>query len=323
MSAVLDRLHEHGIDDLEALMRAHVGRHAQKSPDWDAFPASRGYPELDRAQLRFIGSGGSPKVGDPNTLPADHFTLSMVHQPAGKYAVLHAHEIEEAFLVLSGVLTATWEYDGEILEARLGPKDMVLHMTDRPHGFRNDGYEPVLVSIMLGKGRPETPRYLFHPRTHGSAVSATYGAGPERTHPLDEHSDDWRHREFARHVVRYSQQRPRWHEAGFARMGYIGEGGAPAGTYRKDLIRLPRGNGVQAYARGVEDAYLVLEGVLTVGWEEGGRTVEQRLGPKDVMLNPAGRRHWFRNDGWSDVEFMMVVGTPDPEDVQFRPASAP
>jgi hypothetical protein len=35
------------------------------------------------------------------------------------------------------------------------------------------------------------------------------------------------------------------------------------------------------------------------------------------MLNPAGRRHWFRNDGFADAEFMMVVGTPKPEDVRF------
>jgi mannose-6-phosphate isomerase-like protein (cupin superfamily) len=317
MSAVIAPRHDGTVADLEAAMRAHVGRHAEKIPDWDAFPASRGFPELDRAQMRFIGAGGSPKVGDPDTLPANHFTMSMVHQPVGKYAVLHAHEIEEAFLVLSGVLTATWEYDGEILEAKLGPKDMVLHMTDRPHGFRNDGYEPVLVSIMLGKGRPEMPRYLFHPKTHGSELSARYGADPEHTHRLDFHSDDPRHREFARHVVRYSQQRPQWNEAGFARLVYIGEGGAPAGTYRKDLIRLPQGRGVRSYVRDVEDAYLVLEGVVTVGWEEDGRTVEQRLGPKDVMLNPAGRRHWFRNDGFADAEFMMVVGTPKPEDVRF------
>ena len=94
-------------------------------------------------------------------------------------------------------------------------------------------------------------------------------------------------------------------------------GGAPAGTYRKDLVRLPKGCGVQSYVRDVEDAYLVLEGVVTVGWEEDGRSVEQRLGPKDVMLNPAGRRHWFRNDSFADAEFMMVVGTPKPEDVRF------
>ncbi|MBC7780773.1 MAG: cupin domain-containing protein [Proteobacteria bacterium] len=315
MSAVLDR---QAGSRLATAMRAHVGRFAEKIPDWDAFPASRGFPELERAQLRFIGAGGSPKVGDPNTLPADHFTLSMVHQPVGKYAVLHAHEVEEAFLVLAGVLTVTWEYDGDIIAARLGPKDMVLHATDRPHGFRNAGVDPVLVSIMVGKAKPETPRYLFHPKTHDAALSAMFGAPPEKTFALDPASSDPRHRELARHIVRYSQQRPHWDHAGFARLVYIGDGGAPAGTYRKDLLRLPQQRGVRAYQRDVEDAYLVLEGCLTVGWEdEHGVVEQQRLGPRDVMLNPAGRRHWFRNDGFGDAEFMMVVGSPEPETVQF------
>jgi oxalate decarboxylase/phosphoglucose isomerase-like protein (cupin superfamily) len=77
---------------------------------------------------------------------------------------------------------------------------------------------------------------------------------------------------------------------------------------------------VRPYARDVEDAYLVLEGCLTVGWEEGGRTIEKRLGPKDLAFNPPGRPHYFRNDGLEDAQFMMVVGTPKPEDVAFRAA---
>ena len=40
-------------------MKAFIGRHAEKRQDWDAFPASRGYPELARAQIRYIGAGGA------------------------------------------------------------------------------------------------------------------------------------------------------------------------------------------------------------------------------------------------------------------------
>ena len=83
---------------------------------------------------------------------------------------------------------------------------------------------------------------------------------------------------------------------------------------------LPRGNGVRAYERNVEDAYLVLEGSVTVGWEEDDKVVEQRLGPRDLILNPAGVPHYFRNEGLSDAQFMMIVGTPHPEDVRFRAA---
>lgn len=305
-------------ETLRAEMDAYTGWYTRKSFDWDAFPASRGYPELARAQMRYIGAGGSPKADDPNTLRPGRFTLSLVHQPAGKYGASHAHEIEEAFLVLEGVLTVGWEYDGEVIEAKLGPRDLVLHAPDRPHGFRNDGVAPVLVSIQVASNMPRPPQYTAHPRDVDPAVAAAFGARPGHTYPLAPGSDDPRHQEMARHMVRYSQQRPQWHPAGFARLVYLGEGGAPATHYREDMIHLPVGRGVRAYQRAVEDAYLGLRGVLTVGWEDNGAVVEQRLGPKDLIFNPPGRAHSFRNEGLEDVQFMMVVGTPEREDVGFQ-----
>ena len=118
--------------------------------------------------------------------------------------------------------------------------------------------------------------------------------------------------------MRYSQPEPQWNDAGFGKLVYIGEGGAPPGSYRKNLVFLPRGAGVRAYERLVEEAYLVLEGCITAGWEENGSVVEQRLGPRDLILNPAGHPHYFRNDGFGDAQFMMVVGEPAPENVRFR-----
>jgi len=308
------------MDECTRRMKAHVGRYADKVPDWDAFPGSRGFPELARSQIRYIGAGGSPKVDDPSTLKPEHFTLSMVHQPVGKYGASHAHEVEEAFLVLQGVLTVGWEWEGTVVVARLGPKDMVLQASSIPHGFRNEGVEPVLVSIMMGKARPNPPQYVYHPKTHSPDISSAFGAGPGKTHLLDWDSSDSRHRLLAKHIVRYSQQKPQWNDAGFAKLVYIGEGGAPPGGYRKDLVHLPCGKGVRAYERSVEEAYLVLEGCVSVGWEHDGETVEQRLGPRDLILNPPGQRRYFRNDGVSDAQFMMIVGTPQPEDVQFRAA---
>ena len=97
-------------------------------------------------------------------------------------------------------------------------------------------------------------------------------------------------------------------------------GGAPPGQYRMEMIRLPKGVAVRGYARAVEEAYFVLEGSITVGWEEAAGKAEERLGPRDAILNPAGRVHWFRNDGRVDAEFMMLVGTADAEEVRFQPA---
>jgi mannose-6-phosphate isomerase-like protein (cupin superfamily) len=305
--------------DLARRMKGNVGRYADKVPDWDAFPASRGFPELARSQIRYIGAGGAhEKTDDTQTLPPDHFTLSVMQQPVGKYGASHAHECKEAFLVLDGVLTIGWEWDGEVILARCGAKDMCLHDVWRPHGFRNEGVDPVKLSVMVGKSRPLPPKYRCHPKTHPAELSWNFGAQTDRIQMLSWDSTDSRHRTMAQHIVRYSQQPVQWQPAGFAKMVYIGEGGAPPESFRKDLIHAPRGVGVQPYARDVEEAYFVLEGVLTAGWEENGRMVEQRLGCRDLILNPPGQVRYFKNEGLSDAQFMMIVGTPRPEDVNFR-----
>jgi len=304
---------------LTSQMRAFIGRHSDKSFDWDPFPGSRGFPELARAQMRYIGAGGSPKADDPSTLKPGQFTLSLVHQPVGKYAACHSHEVVEHFMVLSGVLTVGWAWGDEVIEAHLGPKDLVLNQVGRPHGFRNDGVEPVLMSISVGSGMPKPPVYVCHPRDSDPSVARHFGASPGKTHAFDPDSDNPRQWEFARHVVRYADRRPVW-DAGFARSVYIGEGGAPPGLYRLDMIQLPRGVAVRGYARPVEDAYFVMEGCVTVGWAEAGHITEVGLGPKDAIFNPAGRVHYFRNDGAADVTFMMLVGTAEAEDVRFQAA---
>jgi len=77
---------------------------------------------------------------------------------------------------------------------------------------------------------------------------------------------------------------------------------------------------VRGYARPVEDVYFVVDGCITAGWEEAGHIVEQGLGPKDAIFNPAGRVHYFRNDSASDATFIMLVGAAGAEDVRFHTA---
>ena len=305
-----------GSSDLVRRMGRFVGRHTGKGFDWDAFPASRGFPELARAQMRYIGAGGSPKTDDPGTLTPGRFSLSLIHQPAGAYAACHAHEVVEHFLVLKGVLTVGWAFGEEVIEARLRPLDMVLNQAGRPHGFRNDGVAPVLMSISVGGGMPKPPVYACHPRDGDAPRARRFGAAPGRTRAFDPKSDDPRQREFARHIVRCAEQQP-VRETGFVRRVYVGEGGAPPGAYRMDRVRLPPGAGVRGYRRAVEDAYFVLEGVLTAGWEEAAETAEERLGPRDLIFNPSGQSHYFRNDGVADAVFMLLAGTAEPADVRF------
>src|SRR5258708_18065692 len=138
-------------------MRAHTGLFTEKTFDWDAFPASRGIPHLLRAQLRYIGAGGSPQANDPTTMKAQHFTFSLVNQPVGKFAASHAHEVVEHFFILQGVLTVGTVWGDDVVEVKLVPKDLLLNKSCRPHGFRNDGVEPVLMQITVGSGTPQMP----------------------------------------------------------------------------------------------------------------------------------------------------------------------
>jgi quercetin dioxygenase-like cupin family protein len=305
--------------DLAREMRGSIGRHTDKSFDWDAFPGSQGFPELARAQMRYIGAGGSPKTDDPHTLKPGAFTLSLIHQPVGKYAACHSHEVVEHFLVLDGVLTVGWAWSDEVIEARLGPLDMVLNQKGRPHGFRNDGVGPVLMSISVGSGMPKPPVYACHPKDGDPARARRFGAAPGRTLAFDPDSDDPRQQEFARHIVRHAERRPVF-EAGLARLDYIGEAGAPPGGYRMEMIHLPPGVAVRGYERAVEDAYFVLDGALTVGWEAAGDNAEQRLGRLDVICNPPGRTRYFRNDGVADAVFMLVSGNAPGQNLRFAPA---
>jgi mannose-6-phosphate isomerase-like protein (cupin superfamily) len=303
---------------LAAEMQAHAGLFTEKTFDWDAFPASRGFPDLSRAQLRYIGAGGSPKTNDPSTLRAEHFTFSLVNQPVGKFAASHAHEVVEHFLVLQGVLTVGTVWGDDVVEVKLGPKDMLLNKSGRPHGFRNDGVEPVLMQITVGSGTPEMPVHVCHPKDKDLELSRRFGApSTDKIQLLAPDSPDWRHQEIAKQVVRHRDRRPHWEKAGFARLAYIGEGGAPASTYSMDMIHLPRGVAIKPYVREVEDVYFVLDGTLTVGWEQDSEVVERRLGARDLMFNPAGRPHYFRNDGVSDAQFTMVIGSPKPQPVTF------
>jgi mannose-6-phosphate isomerase-like protein (cupin superfamily) len=304
---------------LAADLRRHVVRHVDKSFDWDAFPSNRGYPELARAQMRYIGAGGSPKVGEPGTLPPEHFTLSLIHKPVGHYAACHAHEIEESFLIIAGVLVVGWEQDGTVCEVKLGPKDMILNARDIGHGFRNDGVEPVLMSISVDVGKPLPPRYLHHPKLGTDpALARRFGAEEGRTIAFDPAGDHPLQQMMARNVIRHAEA-PAIHEAaGFQRRVYVGPGGIESETCRKEMWSVAPGAGVKPYARGVEEALMVLEGGLTVGWEEDGATVEMELGPRDLVLNPAGRSHWFRNDGLGPCTVWSVVGESGAESVRFE-----
>lgn len=305
---------------LDAEIKSHTGRFTDKQFDWHAFPSNDGFDELARAQMRYIGAGGSPKVGDSSTLPADNFTLSLIYKEPGRYAACHSHEIEESFLIIDGALIVGWEKDGEVVEVNLGPKDMILNAREIGHGFRVDGVEPVMMSISVDVGKPLPPVYHYHPKEHPTELARTFGAEPGKTLKFDTAGTHPLQQLMAKYVIRHAEQPTIWEKAGFTRKIYVGEGGLSHDTCRKEMWGVPSRVALKPFTRDVEDAFFVLEGALTVGWEENGKSVEVELGPRDLVKTPAGRPHWIRNDSAGPATVWHVIGTAEKDGVVYEAA---
>lgn len=289
-----------------------VGRHMNKAWDWDAFPASRGYPELARAQMRYIGSGGSPKTGDESTLVPAHFTTSLIYQEPRKYAAAHSHEIEEIFVVHSGRMIVSWDFDGEFIDIPLGPRDALVNPAVRAHSFRNDGPEPVLAQFMVGHPKPMMPKYQSHPSRGGSA--------PEFDQPIP-NPDDERVRETRKYLVRGAEVTPVWFGLGdggrLASQPYVMPAGygAPVESIRFSLevVHLPSGAAAGVYEFDEEVAFMVWDGLLTVEFPGSGSGSEHaQLGPRDLVRVPAGQPFRIANPGAAVATASAAWGTPAP-----------
>ncbi len=144
---------------LEEIAQRYTARFRDRKADWDAFADARvdGYR---RAQHRFIGAGGSGKVGEPGVIPPGNFTLSVMYVQPGQGNAAHTHEVEEVFFVLQGLLTVFLEDEsGKRVDLRLGPWEAISCPAGVIHGYINDSLEPVYFQVMLGRGKPETMGY--------------------------------------------------------------------------------------------------------------------------------------------------------------------
>lgn len=287
-----------------------VGRHTEKIWDWDAFPASRGYPELSRAQMRYIGAGGSPKVGDSSTLGTKQFTCSLLYQEPQHYAAIHEHEIEEIFLVHKGRLTVSWDFDGETLDVILGEGDALVNPAGRAHGFRNDGPTPVLAQFMVGHPKPMLPQYKTHPS--GGALAPTFGA------PLPDPNDPRSH-EIGRWVVRAVGVPSRQVDLpGGQRMvvqPYVmpaSQGGVVApGHFSLHMIHLPAGSATPRCHLDDDLAVMVCSGQLTASTFAGDVSTA-RLGRWDLVRLGNGQDFQLANDGPSLAHAAVIIGSAQP-----------
>lgn len=305
---------------LAGTLRASIGRHIEKIWDWDAFPASRGYPELARAQMRYIGSGGSPKTNDQTTLVPQHFTTSLLFQEPDRYAAVHTHEIEEIFLIHEGRMVVSWDFDGEFVDIALGPGDALVNPAKRAHGFRNDGPTPIVAQFMVGHPKPMMPNYKSHPSKGDTA--------PEFRQALPNPADP-RVIEAQSYVVRGNQAPVYWHAldngSKLATQSYVlpvEQGGVvPSIRFSLEFLYLPAQAESLTYRFDHEVAFMVWDGQLAVEYVDGDRSAGVVLGKRDLVLVEPGQVFRLYNAGGGTAKVSATLGTATPAAARWRAGS--
>ncbi len=142
-------------------LESRVARYASRRYDWDALKFQADYdPKYRRAQMRYMGTGGTGVASDSSTVPAAHFTFSTMVIPAGHIGPSHIHyDVEEVFFVMRGTMQLICEKDGQRWEATLKERDLVSVPPGVYREERNIGEEDALMCVMLGSPKPITPVY--------------------------------------------------------------------------------------------------------------------------------------------------------------------
>ncbi len=142
-------------------MESRIARRSTRSYDWDALKFQADYdPRYRRAQMRYVGTGGTGVSRDSNAVPSAHFTFSTMVIPAGNIGPSHIHyDVEEIFFVLRGVMKVICEKDGQRWEAVLGERDLISVPPGVYREEQNIGDEDALMCVMLGSPKPITPVY--------------------------------------------------------------------------------------------------------------------------------------------------------------------
>ena len=145
----------------EQWMESRVARKSTRRYDWDALKFQADFdPRYRRAQMRYVGTGGTGVAKDSNTVPSGHFTFSTMVIPAGHIGPSHIHyDVEEIFFVIRGAMRVICEKDGHRWEADLGERDLISVPPGVYREEQNIGDEDALMCVMLGTPKPITPVY--------------------------------------------------------------------------------------------------------------------------------------------------------------------
>jgi quercetin dioxygenase-like cupin family protein len=142
-------------------LETRVARLSTRKYDWNALKFQADFdPKYRRAQMRYLGTGGTGVSADSNTVPSEHFTFSTMLLPAGCEGPAHIHnDVEEVFFVLRGKIKVTCEKDGQKWETILNERDLISVPPGVYRGEINIGEEDALMCVMLGAAKPVTPTY--------------------------------------------------------------------------------------------------------------------------------------------------------------------
>ncbi|MGE0745224.1 MAG: cupin domain-containing protein [Rhodospirillales bacterium] len=148
-------------EDLARTMTERVARYATRRYDWDALKFQADFdPKYRRAQMRYVGTGGTGVDADDNAVPSEHFTFSTMVLPPGCEGPSHVHDdVEEVFFMLRGKIRVFCEVDGQRWETELGERDLISVPPGVYRGLVNHGQEEALMCVMLGASKPKTPTY--------------------------------------------------------------------------------------------------------------------------------------------------------------------
>lgn len=152
---------EAAADSLGAQMETRIARYASRTYDWDALKFQADFdPKYRRAQMRYMGTGGTGVGSDTNTVPSEHFTFSTMVLPPGCEGPLHVHDdVEEVFFMLRGRVRLFFEDKGERWETELGERDLISVPPGVYRGLVNEWDEEALMCVMLGATKPRIPTY--------------------------------------------------------------------------------------------------------------------------------------------------------------------
>jgi mannose-6-phosphate isomerase-like protein (cupin superfamily) len=146
---------------IEEFEKKYVARLKDRTIDFDVLKFQENVnPKYRRAQVRYIGGGGTGMHHDTNVIKAEHFTLSTMILPPGSEGPLHLHhDVEEVFFVIQGKITAIIEHEGQTYEIPLETRDCICTPPGFYRGVRNDGDSEAIMVVMLGAPKPQLPTY--------------------------------------------------------------------------------------------------------------------------------------------------------------------